>query len=745
MKGRLWLVIVGVVALLSIVVHPIFTALAPAPAGVRVVLWHSQRGAEKATLEALLREFNEENAGRVYVEPLAVPEGSFKDKVLRTVPRGGGPDVFLRPHNELGEYLQDGVVRAVDPAALPYAQPGYLKGILEGVSREDRRYGFPLTYKSLLVFYNRELLPNGPPRTLEEVRALRSTLPAGTYPLAYEANLFFFHAPFFLAYGGSIFDGPDERFAVFDDPRSFRLPGQLRAEGTLPPDPSYNEAIRLFEARQAALIICGPWYTPGGAVAEAKAWDVAPLFQVEGRPTGSFVTVEAAFLSASTAHPDEAEAVARFLAGPRGQKARYQALSLPPVAAAEYERDGGGEAASLAQRLVTIQRGSLEAGAVTPSTTKMGAVWRPGDDVLKASVAGRNVDEAIEGARYGLSRIADKRLEGGDARVYGVLLTALLVLGTVLVIRRIRSEAASPVAARARLTGFWGASALPYLAPGVVASAVLVIAPIVTGAGMSLFEYQAGKFVFVGTQNFREILAPPLERAFEARSFYFALGVTVLWTLLNVLLHVSIGVVLALLLRPSYLRFRTLYRLVLILPWAIPNYITALMWKGMFHAQVGAINALLAPFGFAGKTWFDSFGTAFFANLVTNTWLGFPFMMVVTLGALSAIPRELEEASVLDGASRWQRFVHIVLPHIRPALLPSIILGSVWTFNMFNVVYLVSGGEPGSQTDILVSEAYRWAFERGQRYGYAAAYSVLIFVFLLLYGRVTKRLDPEAA
>ncbi len=118
-------------------------------------------------------------------------------------------------------------------------------------------------------------------------------------------------------------------------------------------------------------------------------------------------------------------------------------------------------------------------------------------------------------------------------------------------------------------------------------------------------------------------------------------------------------------------------------------------------------------------------------------------MMVVTLGALTSLPKEIEEAATLDGASRWQRLVHIVLPHVRPALVPAIVLGSVWTFNMFNVVYLVSGGEPGSQTDILVSEAYRWAFERGQRYGYAAAYSVLIFFFLVLYSRLTKRVTSE--
>ncbi|NUO53463.1 MAG: extracellular solute-binding protein [Polyangiaceae bacterium] len=745
MSGRLILAVVGVIALLALLVRPVVTAFSPAPTGVRVVLWHSQRGAEKDTLEALLREFNREHEGKVYVEPLAVPDGSFKDKVLRTVPRGAGPDVFLRPHNELGEYLQESVVREV--GSLPVAEAAYLPGLIDGVSSGGRRYGIPLTYKSLLVFYNTTLLPSGPPAGLDGVRALGKTLPKGTFPLAYEANLFFFNAPFFLAYGGKIFDGPEERFAIFDDPRSFRLPGELRREGTLPPEPSYNEAIRLFEAGQAAMILCGPWYVPSGPIAEKRAWDVAPIFSTNDQAGGSFVTVESAFITQSSKHVAEAEQVARFLAGPRGQAARYLSLSLPPVTAAAYDDLPalGAPSQALAPKLVSVQRTSLEAGLVTPSSTRMGAVWRPGDDVLRASVAGRDVDEAIEAAKYGLSRVSGKRAEPAGSRVYGILLAALLLLGTMLVVRRVRADTASPVAARARLTGWWGAAALPYLGPGVLASALLVLAPVVTGAGMSLFEYESGKFVFVGTQNFREILFPPLERAFEARSFYFALGVTVLWTILNVILHVSIGVAVALLLRPSYLRFRTAYRLVLILPWAIPNYITALMWKGMFNAQVGAINALLSPFGFEGKAWFDEFGTAFFANLVTNTWLGFPFMMVVTLGALSSIPRELEEASILDGASRWQRLVHIVLPHVRPALLPAVILGSVWTFNMFNVVYLVSGGEPGSQTDILVSEAYRWAFERGQRYGYAAAYSVLIFAFLLLYGRLTRRLDPEAA
>jgi arabinogalactan oligomer/maltooligosaccharide transport system permease protein len=119
--------------------------------------------------------------------------------------------------------------------------------------------------------------------------------------------------------------------------------------------------------------------------------------------------------------------------------------------------------------------------------------------------------------------------------------------------------------------------------------------------------------------------------------------------------------------------------------------------------------------------------------VITNTWLGFPFMMVVALGALETIPKELYEAASVDGASAWQRFRHITLPHLRPALGPAVALGAIWTFNMFNVIYLVSGGNPGGSTNILVTDAYRWAFERGERYGMAAAYGTIIFLILLLW------------
>src|ERR1035438_10237578 len=106
----------------------------------------------------------------------------------------------------------------------------------------------------------------------------------------------------------------------------------------------------------------------------------------------------------------------------------------------------------------------------------------------------------------------------------------------------------------------------------------------------------------------------------------------------------------------------------------------------MFHRQFGAINAILVALGAAPVSWFSHFSTAFAANVATNVWLGFPFMMVVTLGALTSISKEVLEAAEVDGCTRWQRFWRVTLPLLRPALLPAVVLGAIWTFNMFNVV-----------------------------------------------------------
>lgn len=285
--------------------------------------------------------------------------------------------------------------------------------------------------------------------------------------------------------------------------------------------------------------------------------------------------------------------------------------------------------------------------------------------------------------------------------------------------------------------------AYTYMAPTLISVGLLVFIPFILGVALAFTQHHHGRFDWVGLAHFYHILGGGLYELSHPLNFYFTLGVTILWTVLNVLLHTSLGLGLALLLNREGLALRGIYRALLIIPWAIPNYITALIWKGMFHQQYGLINHTLDMLGIAPVPWMSSFWGSMTANVTTNTWLGFPFMMVVCLGALQSVPRDLYEAADLAGANAWIKFRHITFPLLIPALTPAIILGSVWTFNMFNIIYLVSGGQPNGATDILITEAYRWAFEQ-DRYGYAAAYSLVIFVILILYAKLTQRLSKAA-
>ncbi len=319
-----------------------------------------------------------------------------------------------------------------------------------------------------------------------------------------------------------------------------------------------------------------------------------------------------------------------------------------------------------------------------------------------------------------------------------VFLGLLMLLGVAVMIARLRS-------AELRAEIRRSLPAYRYVAHAALAVGVLVILPLVVGAGTSFLSGRGFDLYFVGVDNYVAILTARGGALLGSGSFWLVLLVTALWTLLNVGLHVAIGVALALLLHRPYLRLKALYRVLLILPWAVPNYVTALIWKNMFHRQFGAVNAILTSLGAEPVSFFSHWATAFGANVATNVWLGFPFMMVVTLGALTAIPKDLYEAAAVDGANAWQRFRLITVPLLRPFLMPAVAMGSVWTFNMFNVVFLVSGGEPDGSTELLVSDAYRWAFTRGHQYGYAAAYAVLIFLILLIGTRsLSRRATGEA-
>ncbi len=215
--------------------------------------------------------------------------------------------------------------------------------------------------------------------------------------------------------------------------------------------------------------------------------------------------------------------------------------------------------------------------------------------------------------------------------------------------------------------------------------------------------------------------------------FYAIFIKTIIWTVVNVFFHVTIGVALALVLNQN-IKGRSIYRMLLILPWAIPQYVVALTWRGMFSYEYGSINLIIQKYlNLPGVEWLKNPTEAFLACILTNVWLGFPFMMVIALGGLQSIPNELYEAADIDGARWWQKIRNVTLPLLKPVMIPAITLGTVWTFNNLNIVWLVSnGGEPSDQTHILVSFVYKAAFNL-YRYGYAAAVSIVIFIILLFF------------
>jgi len=230
---------------------------------------------------------------------------------------------------------------------------------------------------------------------------------------------------------------------------------------------------------------------------------------------------------------------------------------------------------------------------------------------------------------------------------------------------------------------------------------------------------------------------------------------TFLWAFLSVATTFCLGLALAILLNNPYLKFRYLYRTLIIIPYAVPGFISLLVWRGLLNTNFGLVNNILETLFSVKIPWFQDAFWAKVALVLVNLWLGYPYMMIVCLGALQSIPSELFEAAYVDGASRWQQFKKITLPLLLVSTAPLLIGSFAFNFNNFNVIYLLTEGGPplpGAQTpagatDILISYVYKLAFAsgRGQEYGFAAAVSILIFLIIGTISafnfRFTKRLE----
>jgi arabinogalactan oligomer/maltooligosaccharide transport system permease protein len=303
-----------------------------------------------------------------------------------------------------------------------------------------------------------------------------------------------------------------------------------------------------------------------------------------------------------------------------------------------------------------------------------------------------------------------------------------------------------------------------YLLPAFLVMGIITFYPLVFQVWMSFTDFGPLNYRvkdpvtpnFVGLDNYVRIATSALQIPnFEfLRLVFFNLW----WAFSNVVIHVILGVLVAVLLNTKGLLFRGFYRALFVLPVVIPSLIVATVWRNMFDTDSGAVNFLIqgvgGVFGIPADTpgfhlnWlrqvedpipFIPLPLAYFAMLIANTWLGWPLNAVVATGALQSIPGDLYEAAEMDGATSWQKFRHITVTYLRPAMLPYAIYGFVITFNLFFLPYFMTGGEPFGRTEILVTQAYRLAVDRNLL-GVAAAFAVYLFFLLLAVTLITNRM-----
>ncbi len=275
------------------------------------------------------------------------------------------------------------------------------------------------------------------------------------------------------------------------------------------------------------------------------------------------------------------------------------------------------------------------------------------------------------------------------------------------------------------------------LLPSVVVLIAFMFYPIVYVFLMAFFRTNKLGMLksFAGLANFIELL--------QDREFWQITGRSILWTFTGVAAKTLFGLLIALLLNVEY-RGRKVARLLFIIPWASAVPISALLWKWVYHHEFGLLNHTLKVTGLwpDPPVWLGYPLPAFTATMWVDIWIGIPFMALVFLAGMQSISTDLYESADMDGANWQQKFFFITIPGIRHIILIATLLSSLWTFNDFNTIYILTRGGPAGSTDILITGIYKNGFE-WLKFSRSAVMAVITFLILtavsIMYSRLYFR------
>jgi multiple sugar transport system permease protein len=265
--------------------------------------------------------------------------------------------------------------------------------------------------------------------------------------------------------------------------------------------------------------------------------------------------------------------------------------------------------------------------------------------------------------------------------------------------------------------------------PAVIVIALLDVYPMIEGVIVSLQnqnQMRANPEAFVGFKHYSRAL-------FDEQIFWYSLGRSLVWTVFAVAGGYVVALALALLLNME-IWGRGIFRALFLIPWVIPDVCTALLWKWLYGDEFGVINFLLVKAGIVSKPvlWLSDPSLAMPAVIFVQIWKLYPVMFIVLLAALQNVPKELHEAATIDGANIGQRFAYITMPFLKKTSVIITLLGCIWTFQAFDIIYLLTGGGPANATKTLPTLIYDKAFW-GLEMGYAAAIAMLMLAGLLVF------------
>jgi arabinogalactan oligomer/maltooligosaccharide transport system permease protein len=333
--------------------------------------------------------------------------------------------------------------------------------------------------------------------------------------------------------------------------------------------------------------------------------------------------------------------------------------------------------------------------------------------------------------------------------VYGILAIIVLVFGIGFYVFNLRDaykvgkkrDSHEPVSTVKEQYRNLVDNGFPYLimSPGFLLLVFVVIFPIIFVillgfTNYDLYHTPPAKLVdWVGFKNFVDIFKVDMWRT----TFFAVLAWTLVWTFVATTFQVALGIFLAIIVNQKDVKGKAIMRTVFILPWAVPAFVSILVFAGMFNESFGAINRdILGFFGIEGLPWMTEPIFTRIALIFIQTWLGFPFIFAMTTGVLQSIPADLYEAATVDGASTFQKFKNITLPLVLFATAPVLITQYTFNFNNFSIIYLFNGGGPAvtgqnaGGTDILISWIYRLTMTSAQ-YSKAATLTMLLSVIVI--------------